>query len=141
MKVVPLEEWHIQNLPVQEGQRWTFDYITRERFYESIKESGPAFALVDSRNVVLGCAGVWQIEIHRGIAWAMISGKIGTDFIHFHKAVLRFLDDCYLQRVEMAVESGFTQGQRWAEMLGFKQEGFMHNYYPNGADAFLYARV
>jgi len=26
-------------------------------------------------------------------------------------------------------------------MLGFKQEGFMHKYFPNGNDAFLYARV
>jgi hypothetical protein len=129
------------NLPIQEGQKWTFDYITKEHFYNSIVESGPAFALLDDRNVVLGCAGVWQIEIHRGIAWAMISARIGTDFIHFHKAVKHFLDECKLQRVEMAVETNFKQGSRWAEMLGFKKEGLMHNYYPNGSDAYLYARV
>jgi len=118
----------------------------REEYAQTMIDAGPAFALVDNCSVdhmprVLGIAGVWQIEEHRVNAWAIIDRHIGTDYIHYHKAVKRFLEHCGYQRVEMAVEVNFEEAKRWAEMLGFKQEGFMHKYFPNGNDAFLYARV
>lgn len=128
-------------MPVQHNQSWTFEYVNRDEYAETLTSAGPAFALVVGNNIVLGAAGIWVLENHRGLAWALISDTIGTDFIHFHKAVLNFLDNTNLQRVEMAVEVNFTQGVRWAKMLGFSLEGLMHKYYPNGNDAYLFARI
>ena len=118
------------------------DYIEDIADYsKTMIDAGPAFALVDNNARVLGIAGVWVIENHRANAWAIIDGEIGPDYIHFHKAVNRFLDSAEYQRIEMAVEVNFKEAKRWAEMLGFKQEGLMHKYFANGNDAFLYARV
>ena len=127
-------------LPVQKNQAWTFDYTDKDKYADSLIGAGPAFALLGKNNVVLGCAGIWIVERHRALAWALISDHIGTDFIHFHKAVLEFLDNCDVQRIEMAVETNFKEAYRWAGMLGFKLEGVMHNYYPNGSDAYLFGR-
>lgn len=128
-------------MPIQKNQSWTFDYVDKDKYADSLSGAGPAFALVARNNIVLGAAGIWVMENHRGLAWALISDTIGTDFIHFHKAVANFLDNLDIQRVEMAVETNFKQGVRWAKMLGFNLEGLMHNYYPNGSDAYLFART
>lgn len=141
LEVQPLSKWHFNMLDIQDSQSWLEDYIPdRSTYATTMIDAGPAFALVDGTRV-LGIAGVWEIESHRANAWAVIDRQIGTDYIHFHKAVKSFIERSLYQRIEMAVEVDFKQAKRWAEMLGFKQEGFMHKYFANGSDAFLYARV
>lgn len=128
-------------MPLQDKQAWTFDHMNKDNFAKNMNSAGPSFALVGKNNIVLGVAGVWMLENHRGLAWSLISKNIGTDFIHFHKAVSAFLDWQDVQRVEMALLTDFEQSIRWAKMLGFKAEGLMHKYFPNGADALLFART
>ena len=139
--VVPLEQWHIDALRIQENQKWIFEYLNADNYAQCLVEAGPAFTLLLGNSIVVGCAGVWIQEPHRGLAWALVSGTIGTDYIHFHKHVKEFVDNVDIQRLEMAVETNFKQGFRWAEMLGFTLEGLMHKYYPNGSDAYLFAKV
>jgi len=56
--------------------------------------------------------------------------------------VKRFLDGCYLHRIEMTVDCDFPQGHRWAKMLGFTMEAErMRGYRPDGGDCALYARL
>lgn len=129
-------------MDIQDDQSWIEDHVgDRDSYAETMMSVGPAFALTRDGGTVIGCAGLWTIEAHRAVAWAIIDRNIGVDYIHFHKAVSKFLDESDYQRIEMAVDTGFNQAKRWATMLGFKQEGLMHKYFANGADAFLYARV
>ena len=141
MRVLDLEQWHIDALLHNQGQDWLLDYIDETNYASYLNEIGPAFSLVTRNNIVLGAAGVWLQENHRGLAWALISDTIGVDFIHFHKAVKTFLDNTNIPRIEMAVNTQFKEGERWAKMLGFKHEGLMHKYYSHGDDAFLFARI
>ncbi len=111
-----------------------------ETYASDLISAGPSFAMVCDRDV-WGCAGVWELEPHRATAWALVHEEIGTRFFQFHKAVLSFLDGCKYQRVEMATDDGFGQAERWAKMLGFKWEGCMQKYFPDGSLGNLYARV
>ncbi len=104
-------------------------------------DAGPGYGLVNQDGDCCACAGVWDINGHRGHCWALITEDIGRNFFMFHKAVLEFLDNTGLPRLEMDVLVGFKEGERWAQMLGFKLEGLMHGYNPDGADSYLYARI
>ena len=77
------------------------------------------------------------------MAWAYISNAAAKErFLSVHRAVSRFLDMCYLQRIEMTVDCEFEEGHRWARMLGFNMEAErMVAYRPDGGDCSLYARV
>lgn len=103
-------------------------------------ECGDAFAMVADREV-WGCAGVCEIGTCRGNAWALIHEDIGRRFFQFHKAVISYLDRCKYQRVELAARDGHKEAERWAEMLGFKWEGCMEKYFPDGSMGNLYARI
>ncbi len=111
-----------------------------DKYASLLIECGPAFALVAEKEV-WGCAGVCEIGSHRATAWALIHEEIGTRFFAFHKAVLSFLNECKYQRVEMATSDRSVKSERWAEMLGFKWEGCMEKYFPDGSMGNLYARV
>lgn len=119
---------------------WGVSYLNIDSYASDMVACGPAFALVTEKEV-WGCAGVCEIEPHRATAWALIHEEIGRRFFVFHKGVIAFLDDCKYQRVELATQDGFTESERWAEMLGFKWEGCMEKYFPDGALGNLYARV
>lgn len=111
-----------------------------ESYASFLIECGPAFALVSGKDV-WACAGVREIEPHRSNAWALVHERIGSRFLQFHKGVILFLDDCKYQRVELVTVDGFVKAERWAEMLGFKWEGCMEKYFPDGSLGNLYARV
>jgi len=76
------------------------------------------------------------------LAWAFI-GDIGpSTFLQVHRAVKQFLDECYVDRIEMTVDCDFPQGHRWARLLGFEMEAErMRRYTPDGRDCALYARL
>lgn len=109
-------------------------------FQEDLIASDSSWGLVHD-DVCVACGGVWEIEPHRGIMWALISDGLGISFYYIHTAVLDYLKHTHLARVEMAVRSDNKVDMRWAKMLGFKLEGFMEKYFPDGSDAFLLARV
>ena len=111
-----------------------------ETYASDMVVCGPAFALVDEKEV-WACSGVCELESHRAIAWALIHEEIGLRFFQFHKGVVAFLNECKYQRVELATEDGIGKAERWAEMLGFKWEGCMEKYFPDGSMGNLYARV
>ena len=111
-----------------------------ETYASILIDGGPSFAFIANREV-WGCSGVCEIEPHRATAWALIHEEIGTRFFQFHKAVISLLHTCKSQRVEMATCDGASKDERWAEMLGFKWEGCMQKYFPDGSLGNLYARV
>ena len=61
------------------------------------------------------------------------------------KAVRTFLDDVSeresLRRVQATTHADFDRGRRFLEWLGFKNEGVLQGYGPDGSDHIIYARV
>jgi hypothetical protein len=139
MKVVPFDPDHIQQIMVQPWQQKFFSYFD-ESYATVLQQAGPSFSgIKDGR--VLGCAGLVKQWENRAVAWSLLAGDVGSDFIRVHRAVDRFLELSDFNRIEAFVDANFEQGHRWIQMLGFEPEGYMKQFNPDGGDALMYARL
>lgn len=77
--------------------------------------------------------------------WALVSENTSEHKKSFHKVCKAFLANgvgpIQAKRIQFSVRCGFTQGWRWAKALGFNCEGVMHQYAPDGANCWLFART
>jgi hypothetical protein len=107
-----------------------------------------ALAAADSWTCMLGdrvvaCCGIAALWPGRSQAWALISATIGpAGMVQLTRAVKKEMEK-RSDRIEFVVSAGFTQGQRWAEILGFTLEtpSPMRKWFPEGGDAYLYSKV
>lgn len=102
---------------------------------------GPYAFTVLAGDTVLGCGGMVIEWPGRGVLWSVLSEAAGPHMRAIHRAVLGFLQQADVRRVEMAVDVSFAAGHRWAKMLGMTPEGTMRAYSPDGDDYVLYARI
>ncbi len=139
IEIVPFKAAHLAALQVQDAQTYLSEWVTEEQGL-ALEEQHSYTVLHEG--VPKGCAGTitqWQ---GRATAWAFIANVGPTMFLPIHRAVKHFLDGCYVHRLELTVDYDFTQGHRWAQMLGFKLEAErLRAYLPNGGDVSMYARV
>jgi len=140
MRIVPFEPDHLKRLLLQPSQAIMQPTMSKPEYAQSLHQAGPAYSLVDGDDV-FACMGLVPQWDNRAIAWGLISAESGPHFIMIHKAVHRTMRLHYYRRIETAVACDFTQGHRWATMLGFEREGRMRAYTPDGRDCDLYARV
>lgn len=140
MIIVPFKAEHLHSLNLQSAQALFGPLLTDAEYGKSLEDAGNAFTgIVDGETII--CSGVVEQWQNRAIAWALISENSGKHFVAIHKAVSRFLKVCDYKRVEAYVDDRFEQGYRWMDMLGFKHEGKMTAFSPNGMDMHLYAKV
>lgn len=140
MEIVDFKADHLFQLDLQDAQQYLGVYIQRDQ--ATALEQTPSFTGVEG-DAIVGCAGIIPMWHGRAMAWAYLSSlAVGPTFLSVHRAVKRFLDVCYVQRIEMTVDCDFEQGHRWAMMLGFvKEANCMRAYRPDGGDCALYARI
>jgi hypothetical protein len=101
------------------------------------ESSGPAFTLIhrgsDRPVAAAGLVIPWRGVAH---AWAVL----GWDREHWCRVIHReasrglrwLIREHNLQRVECFVSATYAPGIRWAAHLGFREEGEMPRYGPNG---------
>ena len=140
LKIVSFDPRDLLMLNLQDDQDHIKPLLSNPSYGGTLVESGPAFSGYSDGKPV-ACIGVHQIEDHKGCAWALMSKNSGPYMFAITRHVKAFLDSCGLMRVEAGVSVDFELAIRWAEILGFKQEGRMTKYFPDGSDAYLYARV
>lgn len=142
MRIAEYKAEHLHAVDLQDGQSYMSNWVTPEMAL-SLESETWAFTAMDDDGTPLGCAGVINVWQGRGMAWAYLSKRATQDkFLFVHRAVARFLEGCYVKRIEMTVDCEFEQGHRWAELLGFQMEAErMRAYRPDGGDVALYARV
>ena len=140
MKIVPFEPQHLDTLLLQPSQAIMQPTLSQPEYAQSLHKAGPAYSLVDGDEVFASMGLIPQWE-GRAIAWGLISAESGPHFILIHKAVHRTMQMHPFRRIETSVSCEFAQGHRWARMLGFKREGRMQAYTPDGRDCDLYARI
>lgn len=147
MNIVPYKAEHLLAFRLQPGQQYLAAWTTEEhaKAVEAAVDAnlGWAFTAIDDTGRVLGCAGVQLYWQGRGMAWSYLSSDIGMFFPKVHRAVKRFMDGCFVHRIEATADADFAEGQRWLDMLGFKRETPepMLGYRPDGGACYLYARV
>jgi hypothetical protein len=93
--------------------------------------------------VPVACFGVVTVWEGRGYCWALLDRDAGVCMLPLTRAIRSLIEAASFRRIEMAVDAGFDAGCRWAELLGFKRENDRpaRLFFPDGRDAWLYARV
>jgi hypothetical protein len=138
-EVVPFRAEHLGLIKLQSLQAHLSDWVSLAEGGEL--EKFPSYtAMVDGEPI--GAAGILWMWRGRAQVWAFISDTGPKNFIKGHRAVKKFIDGCYVQRIEMTVDCDFPQAHRWAKMLGFHMECERMKYYsPDGRDCALYVRL
>ncbi len=111
----------------------------------ALEQQGMCFSAY--KNDTLLCfAGLMHQWEGRAIGWMLASkGLISRDALWMHRSVLDFLNrhqtaDGY-RRVETWCYEDEPVSIRWVQMLGFKKEGTLSSYTPEGRNAVMMARI
>lgn len=112
-------------------------YLADPAYRKALAGQPACAGLVGDR--VVGAVGVSERGPHRAEAWALLA--LDVPMLSATRAVKRWLDACPYRRIETWVMCGHESGERWAKMLGFRMEGRMDCYLPDGHAAYLFARV
>jgi hypothetical protein len=140
MNIIPYQADHLEKLMLQPSQAGVRKYFGNPEYGKMLELPGLAFTATDG-DAVLAMAGVLPRWEGRAEAWALLAGDLTRHFVQIHRAVLRFLDATDIRRIETAVDANFPAGLAWVELLGFKNEGLMPGYTPEGRDCYRFARV
>ena len=143
--VTGFEPWHLEAVVMRSREVRTFSQIDREADMETkTAKLGTAFTGF-SENGIIGCAGIAPIWPGVGHAWVVAGKHYKNHRIWMHKQVIDYMNKIIagmeLTRVQANVVCSFTPGIQWLERMGFKLEGKMYQYGPDGADHYLYARI
>lgn len=134
ISVVGCQKEHFDRLA--SGEQHKFDNLPLS--YES------ALTLISGEDIVAIVGGSIVLP---GVlyAWAFVSSKVKKHRFSFHRAIKKivsfYMKDLELRRMQFCVRTDFVVGYKWAISLGFSPEGVMKKYLPDGADAWLFARV
>lgn len=134
MNIIPFEPHHAALIRPQDAQ-------AGESNVDGKPEGESWTAVHDGAPVA--CFGVVTMWPGRGYCWALLDKDAGPLMLPLTRAIRSLLKATPLRRVEMAVDARFDAGCRWAELLGFQRENDRpaRMYFPDGRDAWLYARV
>lgn len=140
MQIVPFEAAHLQAIEVQGHQALVRPLLDSPDYIAALK-SGPAYTALEGETVH-ACAGLIVHWPGRAHAWTILAGKLNRRMLLIHRAIMGYLVECPIARIEAAVECDFPEGHRWMRLLGFVCEApRMEHYMPDGSAAALYARV
>jgi hypothetical protein len=106
--------------------------------YASLPRVPGLTARTDEGKILL-CGGVLPQEPGIGKLWSLVSKDAGPYFLWLTRATKRYLGTQSLRRIEATTQ--FPQGCRWLQMLGFRYEGEVPGYGPNGETHKRFGRV
>lgn len=131
---------HLEKIKLQRNQKsWLKLLSPEDREHLANSE---AYTVIDDDGKVLAIGGVQEIWHNRGVAWSYIAADLGPKMLAVHRIVKKGIALWPQKRIELYVETGFSQGHRWAKMLGFKRETqVMEKGLPNGKDCSVYVRI
>lgn len=138
MNVERLTLEHFEAIDVQPSQRAHFELFTPGVRAELVK-IGSVAAVADGRTFCIG--GVVDVGFGRGNAWSILGHGSPRHFVGVHRAVRAHLARLAFRRIEMAVDPHCVSAHRWAMLLGFQFEAPMRAWFPDGSEAYLFARV
>ena len=105
---------------------------------------GLSFTLLADDNIVL-CGGITPLWDGVAEGWVISSKRIFKNRIKASRLIKKRTDLLCaankIWRLQTAVKSNFKTGLRFAEFLGFKNEGLMRGYGPDKSDYYLMAKV
>jgi hypothetical protein len=139
MRVIPFEPYHIDLLMAQGVQSAQVSHVPAN-YARFQKPAGASVTAFDGDRIII-CGGIVPNGDHMGDAWALLSKDAGRYMLWLHRATRRFLQMQRIRRIEATVPMGFVPGCRWAKLLGFRFEGKMKAYGPEGDTHLRYALI
>lgn len=141
---LPMDINHLKSMNVPPDQMPWSRAIPVETMLEAQARLGLAVtAMVENKPVAMfGCVLLW-----RGVAemWSIISDEARCYPKQLTIVAKEFSDiavqSLALHRLQITVRSDEPRALRWAEFLGFKNEGLLTKYSPDKVDTYILARV
>ena len=117
----------------------------KETLYRSLNHmESMAFTLFVGDKVISIC-GIWLLWDGVGEAFTVMCSdikKYGLSLFKGYKRSLPTMIKAYkLKRLQATIIVGFTEGVNFIERLGFKREGMMKSWTPDGKDVYMYSIV
>lgn len=103
--------------------------------------TSPAAYTVRINGTAIICGGVADMGSGRGLAWAFVSPLALRHPLIVTRTALRLFSTLDYRRIEATCSCGFERGREWLKLLGFKYEGTMTAWGPDGSNHELWARV
>lgn len=139
MKIEPFRPEHLERLLLQPRQADARQLFENPAYGQALA-NGLAYTAIEG-DVILCCAGLLPHWEGRAEVWSLMGADLRRHFVAIHHAAVRLLDVADFRRIEASVDAKFCNGRRWVERLGFKAEGVMRAYTPDGRDCIRYAKV
>lgn len=106
---------------------------------------GKAFSFRNDERQLIAVGGIRYTNKGVGTAWFLGTDRIPDNKDIFCKDVATItpilVEEMGLHRLQAEVMEDKPSWIRWAESYGFKKEGVMKHYYPNGKNAIMMARI
>jgi hypothetical protein len=141
---IPMVPSHLHHMSIKDGELPFAKAVSIDTMLEMQSRLGLAVtALVHGKPVAMfGCVMIWTGV---GEMWSIISDdarrypkQLTIVAKEFSDIVVQSLS---LHRLQLTVRSDEPRALRWAEFLGFKTEGLLSKYSPDGVDTYILARV
>lgn len=138
-----LRDFHISDLERNENFQ-AMNFRHKNVLIENLRDNTAAWTL-EHNNEIIGSAGF--VMYWPGVAegWAIITDLIFkypyTAHKLFKKMIAGIEKQYEIHRLQTLCLENFERSQRWLERLGFKYEGKMEKFGPNGETYLRYARV
>lgn len=132
MIIVPFQAEHALKIRLQPHQINAITDLPLIYLY-ALKAGSCAFTAIHNDEVI-ACGGITYQD---PTLWGYISKDSGRCFIALHRIVKRLLG-CQLRPVTAMVQTGFNNGCRWLELLGFTYDGIAKQYGLHGEDHIRY---
>jgi hypothetical protein len=129
MIATPFIPEHLERLVIQPAQVTEIGILTPAIAAALTQQD--AWTFLDREEVLL-CGGIVK-HGRESVLWAAMSAEVGARLIGLTRIAKRYLA-LNSMHIETGVRIGFTNGCRWAELLGFKRDGF------DGSEHYRYVR-
>jgi hypothetical protein len=143
IKAIPFKPGHLDLITFKEifsGDKGVIDRL--EHLHQAPQTIQHTLVMDHRVLAVFGGCVLWPKVME---VWSVTSPAVRLQPLAFHKETLSLMniywDELKLNRMQMSVRAGFIEAQRWSESLGFRAEGLMKQFGPDGDDYFLMARL
>lgn len=127
---------HFDLLELQPEQQYLRAAVTHE-YLASLASHGPAYTAWFAGRPAF-CGGFAEAPEGAHL-WCFIAA--GAPLLGIHRGVMRAFEVYPYKRLVATTETGFVQGRRWLELLGFQFQDTLIGYGPDGRDHDLFERV
>lgn len=145
-KLIPFHVRHLSQIDLREFDEQVILGVPDafERIIQQAK-NGVAYTGVDEKGKIILIGGIAFLWEGVGSGWVLTSKLLLEHKTWSHRAIKDVLDITEgthkLHRIESLILKGHEVSMKWAERLGFKQEGLLRKYDSQKNDYWLCARV